>query len=103
MKMVIYKENELPVMTEKRKEELRALSERLDNEIDYSDIPPLDDDFWKRTVLWKDVVRSDMYRPKKVVITARLDADVLEWLKMQGQGYQTRMNAILRKVMMQSQ
>jgi uncharacterized protein (DUF4415 family) len=34
-------------------------------------------------------------RPKERV-TVRLDPDVLDWLKAQGKGYQTRINAILR-------
>jgi len=34
--------------------------------------------------------------PPKASISLRLDADVLEWLKSQGPGYQTRINAILR-------
>ena len=29
-------------------------------------------------------------------ITMRLDADLLDWFKAQGRGYQTRMNAVLR-------
>ena len=33
--------------------------------------------------------------PKKQ-ITVRLDADMVEWFKKQGRGYQTRMNAVLR-------
>jgi len=32
----------------------------------------------------------------------RIDADVLAWLKSQGKGYQTRMNAILREAMLRS-
>ena len=34
--------------------------------------------------------------PPKASVSLRLDADVLEWLKSQGPGYQTRINAILR-------
>jgi uncharacterized protein (DUF4415 family) len=34
-------------------------------------------------------------RPKES-ISLRVDADVLEWFKAQGPGYQTRMNAVLR-------
>lgn len=34
--------------------------------------------------------------PPKASISLRVDADVLEWLKLQGPGYQTRINAILR-------
>ena len=32
----------------------------------------------------------------KASIALRLDADVLEWFKSQGPGYQTRINAVLR-------
>lgn len=34
--------------------------------------------------------------PPKTSISLRLDADVLEWFKAQGAGYQTRINAVLR-------
>jgi uncharacterized protein (DUF4415 family) len=34
--------------------------------------------------------------PGKKQLTIRLDADVLAWLKAQGKGYQSRINAILR-------
>lgn len=40
-----------------------------------------------------------VYPPAKQRITVRLDADVLAWLKAQGPGYQTRLNAILRGCM----
>jgi len=102
MKMVRYKQGEVPPLTEEEKDELRKLATRLDSEIDCSDIPPLDDNFWRHSMFWKDVVQSGMYRPKKVTVTTKLDADIVEWLKQQGRGYQTRMNAILRDTMMQS-
>ena len=34
--------------------------------------------------------------PAKASISLRVDAEVLEWFKAQGPGYQTRMNAVLR-------
>lgn len=34
--------------------------------------------------------------PPKSSIALRLDADVLDWFKAQGSGYQTRINAVLR-------
>jgi uncharacterized protein (DUF4415 family) len=43
------------------------------------------------------------YRPRKVPITLRLDADVLAWFKKQGRGYQTRINRTLRKAMGEGQ
>ena len=35
--------------------------------------------------------------PPKTAISLRLDSDVLSWFKSQGPGYQTRINAVLRK------
>ncbi len=34
--------------------------------------------------------------PPKTSISLRVDADVLAWFKAQGDGYQTRINAVLR-------
>ena len=34
--------------------------------------------------------------PPKASIALRIDADVLEWFRSQGRGYQTRINAVLR-------
>ena len=41
------------------------------------------------------IVDIDLPRPKQQT-TVRLDADVLDWFKAQGPGYQTRINAVLR-------
>jgi len=81
-------------MTEARRAKLRALAARHDSEIDFSDIPELTDEQWKKAE------RGRFYRPVKRQITARVDADVLEWLKSQGKGYQSRINAILRREML---
>lgn len=86
--------NNLPPLTDEQKAELKALSEMPDSEIDYSDIPPLDDTFWK------NAVRNPFYKPTKTSTTVRVDSDVLVWLKSKGKGYQTRINAILREAML---
>jgi uncharacterized protein (DUF4415 family) len=65
-----------------------------DREIDTTDIP--------LTADWSKAVVGRFYRPIKKPVTIRLDADVLHWLKGQGNGYQTRINSILRRVMEQS-
>ena len=49
----------------------------------------------------KHIVRGIVRRglqpvPPKEAISLRVDADVLEWFRAQGEGYQTRMNAVLR-------
>ncbi len=69
----------------------QALETMSDAEIDFSDIPPLGEEFFKDGQL-------RLPRPKTTV-TMRLDADVLEWFKSKGKGYQTRINAILRMYM----
>ena len=43
-----------------------------------------------------------LYKPIKQTVQMRIDADVLEWLKRDGPGYQTRANAILRQAMIQA-
>jgi uncharacterized protein (DUF4415 family) len=44
--------------------------------------------------------RGKFYRPIKQQLTVRVDADVLEWLKSQGSGDQSRLNDILRSAML---
>ncbi len=59
-----------------------------DEDIDTSDIPPLDETFF---------ANAQVRLPeRKVPITIRLDQDVLTWFKELGKGYQTRINAVLR-------
>jgi uncharacterized protein (DUF4415 family) len=78
-------------VTKLQTEEIEALANMRDEEIDTSDIPEVKD--WSRAEIGK------FYRPLKKPVTLRLDADVLAWLKSQGAGYQTRLNAILRQAM----
>jgi uncharacterized protein (DUF4415 family) len=73
------------------KSDLARIDRMKDADIDYSDIPRLDKAFFKKaTMAWP---------PEKKQLTIRLDADVLDWLKGHGKGYQTRINRILRVVM----
>ena len=74
--------------------EAERLAALPDDTIDFSDIPELTDE------QMKTAVRGRFYRPLKQQVTARVDADVLAWLKAGGKGYQARMNAILRKEML---
>jgi uncharacterized protein (DUF4415 family) len=52
------------------------------------DAPPLDDEFWRTAKI--------VIPPAKKHTGIRIDADVLDWFKRQGRGWQTRMNAVLR-------
>lgn len=73
------------------KSDLAKIDALKDDEIDYSDIPALGDEFFEKI--------SVPFPPPKTQLTIRLDADVLDWLKTQGRGYQTRINRILRAAM----
>jgi uncharacterized protein (DUF4415 family) len=85
-----------PSLTDAQHEHLIELAALPDESIDTGDIPELTDEAWSTGV------RGRFYRPMKQQITARVDADVLEWLKSQGKGYQGRLNAILRREMLAS-
>jgi uncharacterized protein (DUF4415 family) len=81
-------------LTAVQRRELAALAALPDDQIDYSEIPPLTEKFWK------NAVRNPFYRPVKQQVTVRLDADVIAWLRREGEGYQTRLNALLRSAML---
>lgn len=81
-------------MSKATKTDWRRLAKIKDKDIDTSDIPELDDDFFKR---------AEIKVPPKQSVTLRLDADVLVWFKSQGQGYQTRINKLLRSYMQSQQ
>jgi uncharacterized protein (DUF4415 family) len=81
----------VPEITGEQRDDLRKLAVLPEEEIDYSDIPPVTD--------FTDFEVGKFYRPVKETVTVRLDSDVLYWLKQGGKGYQSRLNAILRKEM----
>lgn len=70
------------------KSDLKRIDRMTDEDIDYSDIPEVDASFFSTARV--------VVPPGKKQVTIRLDSDVLAWLKEQGRGYQTRINAILR-------
>ncbi len=90
MKVLFRREPGTPLTAEELVE-LRALEGR---SIDTSDIPELPADAWRHAV------RGRFYRPVKQAVSLRLDADVIAWLKKDGQGYQTRANQMLRERML---
>ena len=58
-----------------------------DAEIDFSDVPELDEAFWTNAKL----VEPDRTQS----VTLRVKTSVLDAYKQQGRGYQTRMSAVL--------
>jgi len=81
-------------LTAKQAAELKALQAMPDDRIEYSDTPVT------KPEEWRDATVGKFYRPIKQQLTLRIDADVVDWFKKQGRGYQTRINELLRDVMM---
>ena len=67
-----------------------------DTDIDYSDIPQMNDAFFKTARL---VVPTG---GQKQPISIRVDEDVITWFKSQGKGHLSRMNGVLRAYMLAS-
>jgi len=70
------------------KSDLKRVDALKDRDIDSSDIPRLDDSFFKRPLV-------ELPKPKKP-ITIRIDPEVLEFFQSKGSRYQTRINAVLK-------
>ena len=70
----------------------RAIAAKRDEDIDFSDAPPLLD--------CSGAEIGKFYRPKKKPVTMRLDSDIIAWLKADGRGYQTKANWLLRNAML---
>jgi uncharacterized protein (DUF4415 family) len=94
-KLVSYKAEDIlgKPLTKRQKADLERLRNLPDSQIDFSDIPELTDE-----------QLAEMRRPRKPkkLIAARLDVDVVAWLKTLGlgeSGYSSHINKILRAVM----
>lgn len=70
------------------KSDLKHVDSIREKKINYSDIPEFDEEFLQSVEM--------KFSPGKKQIALRVDTDVLDWMKSQGKGYQSRINAILR-------
>ena len=94
-KTVVYELKPDQPLTVRQKREIQALAAVPEDNIDTSDIPELPPG------AWKNAVRGKWYRPVKQAVSIRLDADVLAWLRAKGNGYQTKVNGLLREKMLE--
>lgn len=78
-------------LTKGQKRDIRAIAAKTDEDIDFSDAPPVLD--------WSAAEIGKFYRPTKKPVTMRLDSDIIAWLKAGGCGYQTKANGLLRHAM----
>jgi uncharacterized protein (DUF4415 family) len=79
-------------LTKVQKRDIAAIAAKTDADIDFSDVAPVPD--------WNAAEMGKFYRPAKKPVTMRLDLDVIEWLKADGRGYQTKANWLLRSAML---
>jgi uncharacterized protein (DUF4415 family) len=82
-------------LTKEQKREIAAIAAKKDEDLDLSEMPEVVD--------WSGAEVGKFYRPPKRPVTMRLDADVVEWLKSYGPGYQTKANLLLRHAMSSTQ
>jgi uncharacterized protein (DUF4415 family) len=83
----------LPALSKEQKAELDTLKSMSEESIDYSEQPPLSEDFWQHAS------RNPFYKPVKQSVTIRLDADIVAWFKSLGGKYQSAVNQALREYM----
>jgi uncharacterized protein (DUF4415 family) len=65
----------------------KRIEEMTDEEIDTSDIRPLDESFF---------AKAKLRMPKQVSVTMLVDVDLLDWFKAQGGEYESLINSALR-------
>jgi uncharacterized protein (DUF4415 family) len=79
-----------PTLTPEERQAWKELKELRDEDIDFSDIPPLTGVGWRRV---SELIPAE----NKQQITLRLDADVIAFFRGTGRRYQSRINAALRE------
>lgn len=87
-RMVQYTKNQLEKL--KSKTDFTRLDKMSDDDIDYSDLPRLDNKFF---------LNAKVIDHTKTPISLRVDSDVLDWFKHQQGRYQKLINQVLRQYM----
>lgn len=89
-KIAKYTKKQLENLSHKSKTNFAKLDTLSDRDINYSDIPELDNDFW---------TKAKVVDHAKKPISLRVDIDVLDWFKHQDGRYQKLINYVLRQYM----
>ncbi len=77
---------------------LDKLLKNPDRKISLKDIPEVrENTFANRS----GIQNSGLFKPYKLQVTLRIDADVVAWARRDGAGYQSRLNSALRKAMLE--
>lgn len=89
-KITKYTKKQLETLNHKGKSNFAKLDALSDHDINYSDLPELDNDFW---------AKAKVVDHTKKPISLRVDTDVLDWFKNQDGRYQKLINYVLRQYM----
>ncbi len=76
------------IVSTSSKTNYKRINKLSDKDIDYSDIPETDEEFWGNAQV--------LFPTKKTHLSIRLDDDIISWFKQFGRGYQTKINSVLR-------
>jgi uncharacterized protein (DUF4415 family) len=83
------------VTTKRPETDWKRVDALKDKDIDKTDIPEVSPETFARGLVRKGLKPAT----RKQQLTIRVDGDVLDWYKRQGQGYQTKINSLLRAYM----
>ena len=75
-------------MSTSSKTNYKRINKLSDKDIDYSDIPETDEEFWSDADI--------LFPTNKTHVSIRLDDDIISWFKQFGRGYQTKINSVLK-------
>ena len=84
-----------PTTLEKSQTDWKRVDALEDADIDLSETPEVTPEMFARAIVRRGLKPVS----RKAQLTLRVDSDVLDWFKKQGQGYQTKINALLRAYM----
>jgi uncharacterized protein (DUF4415 family) len=83
------------VTTKKSATDWKRVDALNDKDLDKTDIPEISPEMFARGMVRRGLKPAS----RKQQLTIRVDGDVLDWYKRQGQGYQTKINSLLRAYM----
>lgn len=83
------------ITTKRSETDWKRVDALKDKDIDKTDIPEVSPEMFARGLVRRGLKPA----ARKQQLTIRVDGDVLDWYKRQGQGYQTKINSLLRAYM----
>lgn len=83
------------VTSKKSQTDWKRVDALKDEDIDLSDVPEVSPEMFARAIVRRGLKPVS----RKAQLTLRIDSDVLDWFRKQGQGYQTKINALLKAYM----